>query len=89
MRYYKTVDDNFIISVGTGSGGEEITENEYAEILETISNKPTGSEGFDYRLKTDLTWEEYEKTVPEPIDEEAEISDYVNSLSDMGVRFGD
>lgn len=89
MRYYKTVDADFIVSVGTGSGGEEITENEYTEILETIRNKPTAREGFDYRLKTDLTWEECEKSEPEPIDEEAEISDYVNSLSDMGVRFGD
>lgn len=89
MRYYKTVDIDFIVSVGTGSGGEEITEQEYAEILATIRNKPTAREGFDYRLKTDLTWEEYERTVPEPVDEPAEIADYENALSDMGVRFGD
>lgn len=26
---------------------------------------------------------------PEPIDENAEVSDYENALSDLGVRFGD
>ena len=71
MRYYKTIDSGYIISIGTGSGGEEITEQEYAEILATIRNKPTAREGFDYRLKTDLTWGEYAMPpVPDPADED-------------------
>lgn len=71
MRYYKTVDIDFIVSVGTGSGGEEITEQEYAAILAIIRSRPTAREGFDYRLKTDLTWEEYAMPpVPDPADED-------------------
>ncbi len=89
MRYYKNIDSNYIIAVGTGSGGDEIGEQEYNEILAIISNKPIAHDGFDYRLKTDLTWEEYEKTVLEPVDEPAEIADYENALSDLGVRFDD
>ena len=75
MRYYKTIDSGYIISIGTGSGGEEITEQEYAEILATIRNKPTAREGFDYRLKTDLTWEEYAMPPVEPEPYEPTIED--------------
>ena len=89
MRYYKTLDTKYLIAIGTGSGGEEISEQEYGEILKIIRNKPTARDGFDYRLKTDFSWEEYERTVPEPVDESAEIEDYENALADMGVRFGD
>lgn len=74
MRFYKTVSDGYLVSVSTGSGGAEITEQEYAEILAVIRNKPTQRDGFDYRLKTDLTWEEYKLPLvePEPLtDEEA------------------
>lgn len=59
MRYYKIIDSGYIISIGTGNGGTEITESEYSEILSVIRNKPTARDGYDYRLKTDLTWEEY------------------------------
>lgn len=90
MRYYKTLDNGYIIAIGIGNGGTEITEQEYAEILAVIRSKPTARDGYDYRLKTDLTWEEYElPPMPEPSDEDAEIEDYENSLSDLGVRFGD
>ena len=75
MRYYKTVDIDFIVSVGTGSGGEEITEREYAEILATIRNKPTAREGFDYRLKTDLTWEEYALPPVPDVEDEPTVED--------------
>lgn len=83
MRYYKTIDSGYIISIGTGSGGEEITEQEYAEILATIRNKPTAREGFDYRLKTDLTWEEYAMppVEPEPLTEEEALTRYANSIT--------
>ena len=66
MRFYKTIDNGYIISIGTGNGGEEITEQEYAEILSVIRNKPTPLDGHDYRLKTDLTWEAYEIDPPDP-----------------------
>ena len=83
MRFYKTIDGGYIISIGTGNGGEEITEQEYAEILTVIRNKPTAREGFDYRLKTDLTWEEYElpPVEPEPPTDEEALTRYANELT--------
>lgn len=59
MRCYKSVSDGYIISVGTGAGNTEITEQEYNQILGVIQNKPAATETTDYRLKTDLTWEAY------------------------------
>ena len=83
MRFYKTVSDGYLVSVGIGSGGKEITASEYAEILATIRNKPTARDGFDYRLKTDLTWEEYElpPVEPEPPTEEEALTRYANFLT--------
>lgn len=60
MRYYKIIIDGYLAAVGTGAGGEEITEAEYNSLLKVIRNKPTAESGFDYRLKADLTWEKYE-----------------------------
>ena len=67
MRYYKQIDNNYILAIGTGCGGTEITESEYNEIMTVIQNKPSRTETLDYRLKTDLTWEGYEhEPDPEP-----------------------
>lgn len=83
MRYYKIIKNGYIISIGTGSGGAEITESEYAEILAVIRNKPTPSDGYDYRLKADLTWEGYElpPTEPEPPTDEEALTRYANELT--------
>lgn len=71
MKYVKQSENGYIVSIGIDSYGEEITEAEYNEILAVISNKPMPMEGYDYRLKEDLTWEEYEVPVipPSPDDE--------------------
>ena len=75
MRYYKSVDFDHLISIGTGLGGTEITESEYNNILSIIRSRPTPPAGYDYRLKADLTWEQYElPPEPEPSDED-EVSD--------------
>lgn len=83
MRYYKITNSGYIVSVGTGNGGTGITEQEYAEVLAVIRNKPTAQEGHDYRLKTDMTWEEYElpPVEPEPLTDEEAITRYTNSLT--------
>ena len=73
MRYYKQTANNCIIAIGTGPGNIEITEAEYNQIISIIQNRPQ-SEGKGYRLKTDLTWEEYDlPPEPEPSDDD-EIS---------------
>lgn len=64
MRYFKKSEEAYIIAIGKGPGGEEITEAEYNEILSIIRNRPQ-AEGKGYRLRTDLTWEEYDLP-PEP-----------------------
>lgn len=72
-RYYKQTDDVYILAVGVGVGGMEISAAEYSEILSIIQNRPI-ADGKGYRLKADLTWEEYDlPPVPEPSDDD-EIS---------------
>ena len=72
-RYYKQTDDVYILAVGVGVGCMEISADEYSEILSIIQNRPT-AEGKGYKLKADLTWEEYDMPQePEPSDED-EIS---------------
>lgn len=76
MRFYKLINNNYILAIGTGFGGEEITESEYNEILSVIQNKPVRTATTDYRLKTNLTWEEYEHGPdPEPEPEPEEVLD--------------
>jgi hypothetical protein len=72
MRFYKIIEADYILSIGTGNGGSEITESEYNDILSAIRNKPKATATTDYNLKTDLTWEPYEI---EPIPEPTEIDD--------------
>lgn len=65
MKYYKCTNGGYILAVGTG-GGTEIAEAEYNKILSVIHNKPAATETTDYRLREDLTWEEYEVDPPDP-----------------------
>lgn len=74
MRYYKQITDNYLTAIGTGPGNTEITESEYNQILSIIQSRPQ-AEGKGYKLKADLTWEEYDlPPEPEPSDDD-EISD--------------
>lgn len=86
MRYYKTIGNGNILSIGTGVGGGEITEAEYSELLGIIRNRPTAPDGFDYRLKADLTWELAKLPPVEPEDEEAGPADYEAALQELGVK---
>lgn len=73
MRYNKYISGDEIIAIGKGAGGVEITETEYNEIMSIIQNRPA-AEGKGYRLKADLTWEEYDLP-PEPeLSDDDEIS---------------
>lgn len=72
-RYYKLIEGAYIIAIGTGLDGEEITKEEYDAILDLIIARPVPDAGYDYILKTDMTWELVEVPVVE--EEEQEISD--------------
>lgn len=65
MEYYKQLADGYILAIGTGGSGTEITKAEYDEIMSIIQNKPAETTTTDYRLKDDLTWEAFEV---EPVD---------------------
>jgi len=69
MRYYKNIKDGYITAIGTGGGGIEITEAEHDAIMAVIQQKPAWENNTDYHLKTDLTWEPYERIPEEPSDE--------------------
>ena len=73
MRYYKSIENNHILGIGTGCGGVEITADEYNEIMSVIKNKPETESGYDYILRDNLTWEKIEVPIVELDDEE--ISD--------------
>lgn len=60
MRYYKQVSDGYILAIGTGLGGIGITETEYNDILSALQKKPASNDKYDYRLRDNLFWEEYE-----------------------------
>lgn len=68
--FYKYINDRYIIGVGTGLGGEEITEQEYNNILDKINNRPEAPEGYSYRLTTAMEWELAEIPKIEPTTEE-------------------
>lgn len=85
MGYYIIADDSYIYGIGEGSSGNQITEEKYQEILSLIKDKPQAPAGYDYHLRVDLTWEQYERPV-EPIEpEEATEEDYREALEMLGV----
>ena len=88
MKYYKIVSGNYILSILQSNSAlfiQEITAEEYATIKTAVDNKPAATPDYDYRLKTDLTWERYEITPPSPeeptIEDKAEAYDIL-----MGVE---
>lgn len=61
MRYYKQTTDGYITAIGTGrTGGETITQEEYAAIVSAMAARPTPEDGHCYRLTDRLTWESAE-----------------------------
>ena len=86
MGFYKTIKNDYLIMVGKNTGGTEITEAEYNELLSIIHNRPIPQSGYDYKLKADtLTWELVELPEPSDIDEDATEQDYISALNDLGV----
>lgn len=82
-KYFKNIEDDYIASISTGSGAEEIAQEEYENILSIIHNRPVPEIGYDYKLRTDLVWELIEvKVVPE---DELEITDeeFMNMVEEV------
>ena len=83
--YQKNVENGYIVSLVKGVSNGNITEEEYNTLLDIISNKPTPPQGYDYKLREDLTWELYELPAPEPEDGDATVEDYEAALGRFGV----
>ena len=83
-KYFKIIEDGYILLVGTGGGDCEISREEYETILSVIHDRPTAEPGYDYKLRTDLTWELCEVPVVEA-EEEATGEDYLAALAELGV----
>lgn len=73
------LENGYILAIGTGNGHIEIDEERYNTILDIIHNKPPATETTDYRLKNDLTWEQYAVDPPDP-DPEVDDTDALNIL---------
>lgn len=71
-KYFKNIDGEYLVSISTGSGMEEITQEEYEHILSVIHSRPADEPGYTHKLRTDLTWEQV-ALPPEP--EDPEISE--------------
>lgn len=85
MKYILLIDRGVVLGVGMAEHvGEEITENQYNEILSMLSNRPTAPDGFAYRLTAELEWELYEAPVEED-EAEATEADYISALAELGV----
>lgn len=83
MRYYKVIEDGYIVAIATGADGEEIAKEEYDEIMSIIRNKPTAESGYDYKLKEDLTWELVEVPEVEPTDDEISGDELLNMIEEV------
>lgn len=57
MKYFKNIENGYIVSVSTAYGQTEITQEEYENILQVIKTISQAEQGFEYRLKEDLTLE--------------------------------
>lgn len=75
----KEVKDGYIVSVGTGIAGQEITESEYENILSVFANKPTAPKGYEYMLADSLEWVLVEAD-PEP-EPEASLEEILDILT--------
>lgn len=54
-RYFKTVENGKITSVGVGTGGTEVTRLEYEDILIALRALPKPNDDWVYTLNEDLT----------------------------------
>lgn len=63
-----TKENGYIVAFGKAEN--ETANEEYKRLQEIMKSKPVPIDGYDYRLKTDLTWELFK--LPEVIEAENE-----------------
>lgn len=85
MRHYKNIENGYILGIGKGAGGKEISAKEYNEILSVIHSKPEAEAGYDYKLKEDSTWELVEVPTIDPAEDEIGDEEALNIILGGGV----
>lgn len=78
MNYFAIIKDGYIVAVGKGRAGVDITEKEYENITAAVVAMPTAPDGYVYRLRANgLEWELIElPPMPEPsVEDKAEAYD--------------
>lgn len=69
IYYSKVISDGYISGVCTSASRfdtNEIDEDTAKQLFGILANRPTPPAGFGYRLKADLTWEQYELPAADP-----------------------
>ena len=57
MKYFKNIEGDYITAICTGSGDVEISKEEYETIMSLVHNRLQPEPGYDYKLRTDCTFE--------------------------------
>lgn len=83
MQHKTIIIDGYIRGVCMTTGEGNISQAQYDTITELFHNKPTAPDGFDYRLKADLTWELVELP-PMPIDDELTAEEALDIITGGG-----
>ena len=88
--YYKTIEDNILIAIGTSSaifGNQiEITGEEYNNILSVIASKPEDTDTIIYKLHADtLEYVGYDRPEePIPIETDPTIDSIISEVASNG-----
>ena len=79
--WYKVIDGKFIDSIGEGTGGISISQEEYISLNEIILMHPSPPEGYTYKLRADtIEWElaKLPVIVDAPPEEDEALTRYIN-----------
>ena len=98
MRYYKIIEEDVLIAIGTGPGGTEITESEYNALLSMIREKAALVDKlYNGEITISEVPEDWQEEIQRRVDErraweeeneeeaEATEEDYVAALAALGV----
>lgn len=77
MRHYKMLNDGYLVAIGTGDGGTEITEAEYNTLLSEIREKAAlANQLYNGEITIDAVPAEWREDIQQRVDERlAEIDD--------------
>lgn len=74
MKYYKTIENNTLIAIGTGYGGVEITEEEYNRLLTEIRTKASLVEQvYNGEIAIDSVPTQWQEEIQRRVDERIEL----------------